>query len=514
MRKQKKLKRRPLACSVAVEISREQLTMVIVDKKKEDQPREVRAFRSRWLRESASLNSEQGSQELTSALSELVEQLKLAGGTVNVALSSDFCVTRVVAGETDKMLSEMNHLRERSAHYLSLGAGPKATSESIRSLDMKNSQGWLTVTNRETLDQIVQACGDAGLFVGLIEHSMVAISRAVGRMGGDAASPAIVIEPREDGGVDLGVSYRGQLLFAYRPGGICSKGHIGEIVERHLERIQRYSTRFFRFASGQISRVYLVGAYEDAELVRGQFANSTRLTAEIINPALVCPDWRYEEALVFNPNFVAPLGSALIEPETAAVPPRERDFPNLMDVYRSGYNEPLWPGVRRHLWPIAAAAAAGLVMYGGALLQHRQAVAVEQELAAAEAKAALATTLKLELEHTVSRLKYLSVLDADVVNPPLHQLMAHVVRNKPSGVYLNKISLDAECNVLFLGTADSTDLIYDFETRLKSVPLLDNLAIAGMTPERIPSNENATGFQIKCKFAGFNGSAERVKGNG
>src|SRR5690606_31360557 len=106
------------------------------------------------------LNSEQGVAELTAALSELVEQHKLVGGTVNVALSSDFCVTRVVAGETDRMTSEMNSLRERSAHYLSLGAGPKAVSQSIRALDMKNSQGWLTVTNREVLNQIHSALED------------------------------------------------------------------------------------------------------------------------------------------------------------------------------------------------------------------------------------------------------------------------------------------------------------------------------------------------------------------
>ncbi|MGE0760529.1 MAG: PilN domain-containing protein [Pirellulaceae bacterium] len=512
MRKSRKAKRRKLRCTVAVEISRDTVKMVIVDRQ-EGGVRDVRGYRTRWLHDAVSLDADQGVVELTRALKSLVEQNKLAGGTVNVALSSDFCVTRVVAGEADKMVSEMSHLRERSAHYLSLGAGPKAVSECVQPIDMKNSQGWLTVTNRETLDLIIRALEEAGLHAALVEHSMVAVSRAVGRMGGDASSPVIVIELGESG-VDLGISYHGKLLFDYRPGGIRSQDHIAEIVEKHLERIQRYSTRFFRFASGQIRHVYLVGDIASAELVRHQFANSSRLTAEILNPALICPEWRYEERLVADSEFLAALGCALVEPDQSSASAAEREFPNLMDVLHAHGNEPVWPGVRRHLWPVAAAAAVGVAIYAGAMLRHRQVDRMEQQLVEADAQSALANTLRLELDNLVVRGKYLKVLDLDLVNPPLHELIASVVQNKPDGVYLNKISLDADSNMVFLGVADSTDLIYDFESRLKAVALLENLAIAGMSPERLPTNENATGFQIKCKFAGGEDFAEGAKKNG
>jgi hypothetical protein len=511
MRKSRKVKRRKLPCTIAVEISREELTIVVVHKR-DDGTRHVEGMQTRWLRQAATLNSDQGAAELMSALAELVEKHKLTGGTVNVALSGDFCVTRVLAGETDKMLSELRSLRDRSAHYLSLGAGPKAVCESVRALDLKNSQGWLTVTNRETLDRIVYAIEGAGLFLGVIEHSMVAISRAVGGMGGDSASPVIVVEPGERG-VDLGISYKGQLLFDYRPGGIHSKEHVAAIVEKHLERIQRYSTRFFRFAGGQINRVYLVGQREHSEFVQSQFAGSTRLTAEVLTPMVICPDWHFDDWLVANPYFSAALGSALVEmPEGSSQ--TKVESPNLLEVYLAENREPLWPLLRRHFWPVAAAAAVALLVYGVAFEKHRQAGVLERELASAESDSAQARLIRLEMDSTIVRERCLKVLDSELVNPPLHQLMEAIVRNKPMGVYLKRITLDSDSNILFLGTADSTEFVYTFQDKLKTIPVLENLAIAGMTPERIPTNENATGFTIRCKFAGYNGSAEGKGKNG
>jgi hypothetical protein len=310
-KKPKKIKRRQLACKVAIEISHSEFRVIVVDKK-ENGRCEVRGYRSQWLHQGPGLHHEQGVAELAKALLPVVEQENLAGGSVHVALSSDFCVTRVIAGETDRILSELRSLRDRSAHYLSLGAGAKAISQSIRALDAKNSQAWLTVTNQNTLNHLNEGLEQAGLFADFIEHSMVANCRALGKIGGDSASPAIIIEPN-DRGVDLGISYRGQLLFDYRPGGVGSKETIVQIVEQHLERIQRYCARFFRFAGGELNRVFLVGGPDDVEQVRSQFLNSRRLTAEIIDPTSVSSDWHFSESLVSNPDYVSPLGAALVD---------------------------------------------------------------------------------------------------------------------------------------------------------------------------------------------------------
>ena len=514
IRKTKKVKQRELPCTVAIEISREELTMIIVDNKGEKE-RAVRGHRRTWLRDATSLHTEQGVQELSEALLDLVNDEKLAGGSINVALSSDFCVTRVLAGETEKILPELRSLRERSAHYLSLGAGPKEVSQCIRPLDVKNSQAWLTVTNRETLTQATQAVENAGMRPSLIEHSMVSICRAVGRMGGDVAGPVIIIEP-SDRGVDLGISYRGQLLFDYRPGGVHSKDHVAEIVEKHLDRIQRYSTRFFRFASGQIRRVYLVGHLSDAEFVKAQFAGSTNLTAELLDPAQICPEWKYDDKIVGNPDFLAPLGSALIEGDQVRVPADERGYPDLMDVYRLGRRDPIWPAAKRHLWPVAAAAALGIVVYGGAMARHAQARGIEQQVTDAETEAATATVLKLEIENASTRAKYLKVLDDDLVTPPVHVLLASLRQSQPKngGVYMHKVVLTQPDEVMIEGVAETSDLLYEFEANLKNTPLLTGVSLEALKDVQIPTSAKAAGFTIKCKFTGFTDQVERKGSRG
>ncbi len=511
-KKSKKVKRRQLSCTVAIEVSHSELSLVVVDKTPEGTCA-VRGYRSQWLHQAPNLNHDRGIEELTAALAPIVAQENLAGGSVHVALSSDFCVTRVIAGETDKMLSELRSLRDRSAHYLSLGAGAKAISQTIRGLDVKNSQAWLTVTNRSTLENLVCAIEDAGLFPELIEHSMVAVCRAVGRMGGDTGAPAIIIIPN-DRGVDLGISYRGQLLFDYRPGGVGSKETIVQIVEHHLERIQRYCSRFFRFASGQLNRVYLVGSPEDVEQVRAQFVGSRRLTAEVINPTTTCTEWSFSDSMLENPIYVAPLGTALVEPERLSLPSDARGFPDLMDAFRSGLRAPIWPLIRQHLWPVAAAGLLGAVIYGGALVEHVWAGSVEGQVATIEAEAGSAVTMKLELEGLNGRAKYLKLLDSELTSPPVHELLAQIVKVKPAAVFLEDIRILQDGLISLVGKAETKDAVYEFEANLKKVPLLRSPGVVSTQPDRLPTTDNATGFTLKAKFADPNGQEERKAKNG
>lgn len=515
-RKPKKAKQRKLSCTVAVEVSGDQVSMVIVGNIGPDGVREVRGRRETWLHEAPSLNSEQGVEELSRVLQRMVEEEKLAGGNVNVALGSDFCVTRVLAGETDKILTELRHLRERSAHYLSLGAGPKETSECIRSIDAKNSQAWLTVTNRQTLENISKVMDNAGLYPALIEHSMIGLCRAVGRMGGDIAGPVIIIEPN-DRGVDLGISYRGQLLFDYRPGGIRSKEHVAEIVEKHLERIQRYSTRFFRFATGQIRRVYLVGQQQDAELVRQQFASSTRLTAELLNPALICPKWRFDSSVLDNPGYLAAFGSALIEPEASEKDgSKDRAYPDLMDVYRRSHRDPIWPAAKRHLWPVAAAACLGTLIHAGALTQTLRARGIEQKVTEAENTSAQARVLRMEIENATTRAKFLKVIDDELQFPEVHLLLGHVgaAKKELAGVFLDRVALRQLQDVTLEGKAENLQLVYVFENNLKTIPMLREVHIETLTDVVLPTSDKGVGFKINCKFDGSNDQGERKDSNG
>jgi len=507
----KRFKRRQLACTVGLEISRNEVSAVMVDRH-EDGTREVRGRRATWLQQATSLNSEQGRAELTAFLTDLAQKEQLTGGSVSVSLSSEFCVTRVLAGETDRINSELRSIRERSTHYLSLGFGAKAMSQSVRLLDVKNSHAWLTVTNEDTLQNVMDAVSDAGMFPELIEHSIVAICRAVGRMGIDTASPVIIIEPT-DRGADLGISYRGQLLFDYRPGGTDCRQNIAEIVEHHLERIQRYCNRFFRFASGQINRVYLVGAPADVEQVKAQFAKSTRLSAETIDPSAVCPDWKYAEDVVMNAHYVAPLGTALVEAEQLRLKPDARGFPDLMDVFRSGHKEPLLPLVKRHLWPVAAAALLGMLVYGGAMLRGAQANSLLGTVTQIENDSSRANNLKLELEAINGKVKIMRQLDQEA-SYPAHELLSQIVMVKPATVYLNTLQIAEDGTITLQGTGETQPVVYSFEAALKKLPLLKSASVEKTTQARLETAENATGFTLKARFADSSAQTERTKNNG
>jgi hypothetical protein len=502
-RKTKSIKRRQLPCTVAIEISHSEVSLVVVDRQA-DGGCQVRGYRAQWLNDSPGLTHERGAAELSAALAPIVEQADLVGGDVHVALSSDYCVTRVVAGETSETLAELRSLRDRSAHYLSLGAGAKAISQTVRALDARNSQAWLTVTDRQTLANVTRALEDAGLFPAMIEHSMVAVCRAVGRMGGDNAAPAIIIEPNGRG-IDLGVSYRGQLLFDYRPGGVGSKDTVVDIVEHHLERIQRYCSRFFRFASGQLNRVYLVGNPDDVHQVRAQFRHSQRLTAEVINPTTTCADWSFSDTLVENPFFVAALGSALVSPDQLRFPPNERGFPDLMDAVRNQLRPPIWPLARQHLWPVAAAGLLGLVVYSGAWIEHARAASIEGQVATVQTESDEARSLKLEAEQSQLRARFLNRLDEELSMLPVHDLLAGIVQAKPAAVYLDDIKVTQDGLITLTGKGEQREAVFEFEASLKEVAFLRSPRVEETRPDRLPTAENATGFTLKAKFAEYAG---------
>ena len=66
-KKAKKIKRRQLTCKVAIEISRSEFSLIIVDKK-DDGRSEVRGYRSQWLQQAAGLNHEQGGRGARSSI--------------------------------------------------------------------------------------------------------------------------------------------------------------------------------------------------------------------------------------------------------------------------------------------------------------------------------------------------------------------------------------------------------------------------------------------------------------
>jgi hypothetical protein len=185
-----------------------------------------------------------------------------------------------------------------------------------------------------------------------------------------------------------------------------------------------------------------------------------------------------------------------------------------MDAYRSGHRVPIWPLVRQHLWPVAAAGLLGLFGYGGALVEHARAGSVEKQLATVEEEFGRAATMRIEMEQLNLRAKYLRRFDTELTTPPVHELLAHVYQVKPAEVYLDDIKISEDGMIVLGGKAESEEAVYDFESKLKSVPFLRSPRVESTQPARLPRSEDATGFTLKAKFADSKGSPERNAKNG
>lgn len=508
-KRSKSSKRKQSSVVVAIEVQRSELTLVIA-KRDGEHLAEIRGHHVPWRMEAESLRTEAGVQELADAITRLVNQEKVAGASAYVSLSSELCVTRVVAGNNELLPEELRRLHERSNQYLLLGAGEKAVAESTRAIDAKHSQTWLTVTNKQTLDSVVTAIQSAGLIVELVEHSLVAMCRAVGRTGRDKDRPVIAIDINERG-VDLGVSYRGQLLFDYRPGGIDSKERIGEIVSRHLERIQRYCARQYRNASGNISEVLLCGIPVDLALVAEQFVGSN-LKAEIFDPRTVSPESDYADTFQLNTHYVAPLGSLVIEPEQLERPACERGLPDLMDTYRARQREPLVPALLRAAWPIAAMLMVAVGIYGLAAWENGKAARIEGEQAQLLADRQRVDRLRRELAESGKRSQCIGKIIAAVKDPSYHKLIGAIGQSMPEGVWLESLRVDESGAVLIHGPGRTDELVFQFVQQLKKLPMLSHVSLQGQQPVQLQQGP-AIRFDIKCRYVENNDPIERTARN-
>ena len=457
-----------------------------------------------WRKEATSLSTPEGKKELATALASFVSSEKLIGAPCQFELGGDFCVTRVVAGTNEQVQKELRSLEQRSSHYLSLGTGEKSFSHSTRAIDAKRAQGWMTVTNEKTLQAIVSAANEAGLKMTGIEHSLIALSRAVGRTERDSESPVIIIH-LNDRGVDMGVSYQGRLLLDYRPGGIAAKDHLAETIIQHLDRIQRYCSRLFQFSSARITRVILCGESADLEQIQKQFAVRGQLTAETIDPRDVCKEWSCAGVTASDAWLLPLIGSLASTLETADAV----DSPDLMEPLRLRNVEPLVPLLLKYGWPVAASILLTIGIYGASFYQNSCAASLETAAKEALKRQELIDSKQMELSATEAKIKYLTKIESQISRPMWHDFLAQVGGCLPKGVWLESLQVDRDGHVTLHGPSFSEEGIYQFIKQLQGIPAVQHPALEQTRPIQL-ANGPATVFDVKCVL---NGRSGHIKGS-
>jgi Tfp pilus assembly protein PilN len=312
-------------------------------------------------------------------------------------------------------------------------------------------------------------------------------------------------------GADLGICDKGQLLFDYRPGGVDCKAQMAEIVQRHLERIQRYCNRQFRFAKGTIDHVFLCGPPDEVGKIREQFESNRGLKCEALDPRDVAPDWQYDESIGADTGFFAAMGSALVEHDSLLAA-ADRGLPNLMDYFLSANRAPFWPTLARATWPIAAVLLLSVGVFGVATWKNRQAAQLEIQISEQESQLASIRVMQLETETASIELGHLKKIKSGALNPSWHRVLDMVSQSMPEGVWLDSLRVEQDGTVLITGPGATEDLIFDFVRYLKQIPVLENVNLEGQQPVRLPIGP-AIKFDIKCKFNDQRNLAERTASN-
>jgi len=494
---------------VAIEISREDVALVVVERRPDGDHR-VRGRRLTWRKEAKDVNEPGGAEELAAAINTLVAEEKLSGLSVHVALNSDYCVTRVAAGEREKVMDELRVLHGRSNQYLMLGPGDKAIARSLHPIDAKQIQGWLTVTNRDTLDIIVDTLLQANLQVDLIEHAMVSMCRAVAKMPSSDESPSIIVE-LNDRGVDVGVTHNGRLLFDYRPGGLNSKTQVAQIIQRHLERIQRYCSRHFPFAESRISQVFICGSAADVEEVRSQLAEVSELKATRLCPQAFLDGCEFEADAADESHFVAPLGAALLDHADLEHSADVRGIVNLVDFVRSVRREPVIPALTKLAWPIAAAILLAVLLRAGTYFENRSASGIEQDQKTLNGKMASVSQMRAATNVASTKILHLKKIEAGTFNPGWHALLSQIGRSMPEPVWLEGIRVEQSGAMTISGPSRTQDAIFDFVRYLQKIPVLEDVNLESQVPVNVEGP--AIRFDIKCRYVDRNDLVERTASN-
>jgi hypothetical protein len=498
--------KRNTALRVAVlELSREHLTLSIMHRAKSGET-SLQSKRGTWGNDSDAAFASIGQEELTAKLRELVGDEKLAGTPLRLVLNGDFCVTRTVAGSREQVEQELRQLRERCSLYISLGQGPKSYAESVRTIDAKRSQGSMTVTNQELLAAITNAARDVGFKVKSIEHSLVALSCAVGQTGLDKELPAIIVELNQRG-IDLGISYQGRLLLDYRPGGLTRNSgeqrQLAEIVRKHLGRIRRYCHRYFQYSGGKLSQVVLCGQDEEIDVLRQHFSEVTDLETTVVTARQVCPEWTFDPALADDSSLLPTLGTLL----HAARPAKDDETPDLLKPLLLAQREPLGPAALKHFWPLGAAIALALVAFVAGEYEHWQASSLAAPVEQARKDSELLASKQVELRAIEAKMKSLKKL-GDTLLPTLwDELLTDVGGCLPQGTWLESLKVDRNGTVYLYGPSFDPNSVYELVEQLKQLPTLEDVVLEGTRSARIDSGP-ATLFDVKCTYAGQPRSSE------
>ncbi len=475
---------------IAIELCQSVLRVaIVVDSEKETLP-SLRVRTVRWRHEAPNLLCDQGRAEITAALRGLVNEERLAGCHVSLAISSTLCVNRASTGATARVEQEIADVRERSQLYLALGPGPKTTATARKLIDARHEHALVTVTNQKTLALLVEAAESAGLVVDVVESALVSLSRLHGVLEAENGAAAVLAQ-LDEGRFEIGVSRAGQLLLEYRPSSDSKTDRLGAVVDDHHDRLRRFCQRQYGATPHDLDRMWLIG--EPREVEAAKVTTQIGLETGVLPMTRIPELWRLDGSDDVTAEMGAALGLALrgrFEEHGLS--------PNLMDEILAQAKEPIRPFLIRAAAPVAAALLMAASLWLFNLQEKSQLSALRSRVEAAKPNHLRGQRLSRELADAAMEIEQLSHLRTNMPDRRITPLVQGVGYCLPDDVWLKELKFDDQGSATVIGASYTEGSVYDFVRFLEEAPRFHDVALRGTGVEQTPQGP-ATSFGVDLK---------------
>jgi Tfp pilus assembly protein PilN len=310
----------------------------------------------------------------------------------------------------------------------------------------------------------------------------------------DKEQPAVVVRGDERG-VEVGISYGGQLLLDYRPAARQAKEQAAEIIGSHWNRLQRYCDRYVRVGGGQLSSVFVSGEQGLVDMVERGLASS-KLEVRPLSASAIDARWEMSSSAAAG-EFAAAIGAALLGTKAG----QQQFFVNLIDRRRAHGHAALGPALAKALWPAAAMLLVSLGAFGAMQYQRLQRNALDAELALLEPQRSEARLLRMRAMNDQHDIEQLTRIGEHVHSLAWNELAATISQCLPEDVWLDDMKVDGQGRLQLVGASFTEDGVFEFVRWLEQVPMLEHVALSGTRPTHLGIGP-ATQFDVRCDFTG------------
>ena len=479
--------------AVVIEVSGNDLRVVVLDRDTEENSDTVQVAVVPWRVDAVNLNSDLGVRELSEALRRISQDFQLQNTQVQFVLGGEFCVTKALQGKNDDVRSELQQIKLRSRLYLMLGPGEKVSVSSSRPIDARHEYAVAAICNQKTLQTLQTAATNAGVKVERIEPALVSISRVVDRINDAPTEPSLVVL-LDKGMADLGICHQGHLLLDYRPGGLKEPEQLVELIRTHLSRLQRHVGRQLHEAPPKLERVYLCGDKEAVEKAYPAFAACDRFKVHQIKPNEIQASWNFTNQTV-NSSAVPALGGLL----GAYLPESERAAPNFMEHIIASTRVPITPILLRSAIPLAAIFLVACSLWIVNFREQAAVDALQRRVVALMPVQARARELQLKLVANRTRVTHLSHLGKQVQSLPAGGVVGWIGQCMPSDVWLTNLEIEDMKSIKLAGASFLEAGVFDFVRWLEQSPYFSDVALRGTQTSQSPSGA-AINFDVELSL--------------